>query len=104
MAQSGKPRAPLASNGRRLHMTSAILIDRIYTYVCVQCDRPGCMEIVLPEVTNIGNATATDPVDAWAIRAATEAENLGWSTNENHEVICPVHTSEALVKRQAVQP
>lgn len=79
-------------------MTSAALIERICIYVCVQCDRTGCTETFIPEVTSIGNENPTDPVDAWAIRIAKDAERQGWSTSQSNTIFCPRHTNEALAR------
>lgn len=76
-------------------MTSTTLIERIYIDVFVQCDRPGCSQLLTPEAGKIGNQKSADCVDAWAVLIADEAENLGWSVNERNEVFCPEHANEA---------
>lgn len=78
-------------------MTSETLIERIYIDVCVQCDKPGCTVVLIPEAEKIGNKESTDSVDAWALGVAEEAESLGWSTDVNNQILCPRHTHEALM-------
>jgi hypothetical protein len=77
-------------------MANLTLIEKIYVNVCVQCESPGCADILIPEAGKIGNKYSADSVDAWAIGIAEEAESVGWSTDKNNQILCPRHTRAAL--------
>ena len=51
-------------------MPSLGLVEKIYIEVCVRCDHQNCIEILIPDTGDIGNENPSDPVDAWAARAA----------------------------------
>jgi hypothetical protein len=73
-------------------MPSPALVDKLYISVCVGCDYSACTALF---VAKIESDEPLDPVDAWAVRAAEEAEQLGWSISEDCNVFCPSHSTGA---------
>ena len=70
-------------------MPSTVLVEKIYGEVIIRCQHPGCREVFLASVD--GCESKTEPIDAWAIRAATEAEIQGWTSGLPEQVFCPEH-------------
>src|SRR5437868_6201117 len=56
-------------------MPSQALIEKLYAEIIVVCEAPGCHE------TFICSKPAGQPVEAWAARAADEAESQGWTVS-----------------------
>ena len=76
-------------------MPSSILVNAIYGEVIIRCQHPGCSELFIASVD--GCEDRTEPVDAWAARAATEAEILGWTSGLSEHVFCPEHRTDSAV-------
>jgi hypothetical protein len=64
-------------------MPSPQLVDKLYAELIIGCEAEGCHEVFLP------TEMASDPVEPWSVRAAAEAESLGWSLSPMAMVLCP---------------
>jgi hypothetical protein len=63
-------------------MPNRALIDKFHTEIVVECEASSCLEVFIPA------EQVAEPIEAWAERAATEAERSGWSTSSLGEVLC----------------
>jgi hypothetical protein len=77
-------------------MPSSALVEKIYIHVCVRCECPNCTEIFIPDTEDVGNDNPSDPIDAWAMKAAVKAEKLGWKAGEDDAALCPLHASRGI--------
>ena len=64
-------------------MPSAILIEKLYAEIVLGCEEVNCDGVF------VSSQLARQPVAAWAIRAAEEAESQGWSASETGKALCP---------------
>jgi hypothetical protein len=65
------------------------LTERFYAEILVRCDAPTCREVF------VASETPQEPIEAWAKRAAAEAETNGWSATQDDLVVCPKHCPQA---------
>jgi hypothetical protein len=64
-------------------MPNEVLIDKFHAEIVVECEASSCLEVFIPA------EQVAEPIEAWAERAANEAERSGWSTSSLGEVLCP---------------
>jgi hypothetical protein len=69
-------------------MSYSALTERLFAEIVVSCEHTGCKEVFL------ATEPATDSVEAWAERAAIQAQRLGWSEHPSGKVLCPTHSGE----------
>ena len=80
------------------------LIEKLHAEIVVQCQVGTCGDVFVP------TEPPQEPVELWAIRAATEAETLGWSISTRSFVTCPKHGGRSyklpnlLLQRTATPP
>ena len=70
-------------------MPNSALIEKLHTEVVVGCEADGCHEVF------VSAESPREPIESWSVRAATEAESLGWSVSLAGLVLCPKHGSQA---------
>jgi len=66
-------------------MPSPALIEKLYAEVVVGCETGGCRE------TFVSSEDPAEPVEAWSVRAAIEADRLGWTVSVAGKLRCPMH-------------
>lgn len=73
-------------------MPARHLIEKIYAEIVVGCTSDGCKSVF------IATEPASNPAEAWAMRAATEAESKGWRADACGHVFCAVCSLGSEVK------
>jgi len=68
-------------------MPSAALREKLHTEIVVGCEAGGCHNVF------VSSESPREPIESWSMRAATEAEGLGWSVSSAGSVLCPNHGS-----------
>ena len=68
-------------------MPSPALVEKLHTEIVVGCEAGGCHEVF------VSAESPTEPVEQWSVRAAIEAESLGWYASLAGLVLCPRHVS-----------
>jgi len=66
-------------------MPHAVLAERLYAELTLGCEARGCGKVFLAKTR------ASDPVEPWALRAAAEAERIGWRVTGGNAIVCPTH-------------
>jgi hypothetical protein len=64
-------------------MPQKALIDKFYAEIFATCEQTDCDEYFEC------NEEPVEPVEEWALRAASEAENLGWRIGVDKRLFCP---------------
>jgi hypothetical protein len=64
-------------------MANPMLIEKFHSEIIVGCEAGSCHTAFVP------TEPPCEPVEQWALRAAGEAEQQGWSTSPDARVLCP---------------
>lgn len=61
-----------------------------YCELLISCQYDGCHSILEKSI----DEPATDPVEEWAKRMAVHAREMGWSSDCEGRVLCPIHSPQ----------